>query len=78
MAPYYKLGAAHNQQHRDIIEAAGGEYIPGMFGDLVLFNSKQTGSTLCLKEKDLTIAAVHLHIKESNDKFGVKTPRRKS
>lgn len=59
-----------NVEHRSIVEAGGGEYVPGMLGDLVLFNSKQTRSTLALPEKSLTAEAVALKILTSNRQFG--------
>ena len=58
------------QRHRKIVEAGGGEYVPGMFGNLVLFNSLETGSTLALPESDLTSENVRQHILESNKVFG--------
>jgi hypothetical protein len=64
--------AEFNQQHCEIIEAAGGSYVPGMMGDLVLFTSKQTGSTLAISDFDLTVDAVRRKIVESNNNFGIK------
>ena len=61
-----------NNGHARIVEAGGGEYVPGMLGDLVLFNSPATGSTLALREADLTPEAVRQHIAESNARFGVR------
>ena len=63
---------AVNEGHKAIIEQAGGIYVAGMFGDLVLFNSPATGSTLALPESQLTAERVAEHIAESNAKFGVK------
>jgi len=63
----------HNQQHCDIVETAGGEYVPGMLADLVLFSSRQTGSTLALPESQLTVEEVRRRIRASNDAFGVKS-----
>jgi len=62
-----------NGTHAHIIESAGGQYVAGMLGDLVLFNSPATGSTLALREADLTPDAVRAHIAESNAKFGVRS-----
>lgn len=61
-----------NDGHARIVAMGGGEYVPGMLGDLVLFNSPATGSTLALHEADLTPEAVRQHIAESNAKFGVR------
>ena len=62
-----------NYQHRDIIEDGGGIYVPGMMADLVMFNSPETGSTLCLPENKLTADAVRTKIAYSNAAFGIKT-----
>lgn len=59
-------------RHRTIVEEAGAVYEVGMMGDLVLFTSLQTGSTLALPEKDLTVLNVRRHVAESNAKFGIK------
>lgn len=61
-----------NASHKAIVEQGGGVYVPGMFGNLVLFNSPATGSTLALPESELTADRVREHIAESNAKFGVK------
>lgn len=61
-----------NQQHRRIVEEAGGIYVPGMQGDLVLFNSRETGSTMGMTENELNVPAVRDHIAESNARFGVR------
>ena len=61
-----------NDNHARIVARGGGIYKPGMLGDLVLFNSPATGSTLALHEADLTPEAVRRHIAESNAKFGVR------
>ena len=58
-----------NPVHKAIIEEAGACYEPGMMGDLVLFTSFQTGSTLAIKESDLTVDAVRDHLALSNLKF---------
>lgn len=42
---------------------------------LILFNSPQTGSTLALKDWDITSQLVREHIAESNAKFS--TPEKK-
>ena len=55
-----------------IVQAGGGIYKPGMLGDLVLFDSPATDSTLALHEADLTPEAVRQHIAESNARFGVR------
>jgi hypothetical protein len=60
-------------EHARIVVLGGGDYIAGMLGDLVLFNSPATGSTLALREADLTPDAVRQHIAESNAKFGVRS-----
>lgn len=60
----------HNAGHCTTVEEGGGEYVPGMMGDLVLFNSKATGSTLALPEKELTAEAVARKILLSNKSFG--------
>jgi len=65
--------ARFNHQHRDIIEAGGGIYVPGMMADLVFFNSKETGSTLAISEHHLTSEAVRTKIAYSNAAFGIKT-----
>lgn len=62
-----------NDNHARIVALGGGEYVPGMLGDLVLFNSPATGSTLALHEADLTPEAVRQHIAESNARFGVRS-----
>lgn len=62
-----------NDAHARIVRLGGGDYVPGMFGDLILFNSPATGSTLALREADLTPDAVRKHIAESNAKFGVRS-----
>ena len=61
-----------NAQHARIVALGGGIYKPGMLGDLVLFDSPATRSTLALHEADLTPDAVRRHIAESNAKFGVR------
>ena len=61
-----------NMEHKRIIEEAGGVYVPGMLGNLVLFNSAETGSTLALPEDRLTVDTVRKHIVESNARFGIK------
>jgi len=58
-----------NESHKRIIEQAGAVYVPGRFGELVLFNSSETGSTLALPESELTVEAVKRHVQESNVKF---------
>lgn len=60
-----------NFSHRKVVEEGGGEYVPGMMGDLVLFNSPQTRSTLALPEKELTAEAVACKILLSNKAFGL-------
>lgn len=68
-----RLKARWNDTHARAVEKGGGEYVPGMLGDLVLFNSPATGSTLALHEADLTPDAVRRHIAESNAKFGAQS-----
>lgn len=58
-----------NKKHKQIVEESGAEYVPGMFGNLVLFNSYQTKSTLALSEDQLSVEAVRAHVAESNAKF---------
>lgn len=60
-----------NPEHRAVVEAGGGAYVAGMMGELVLFNSPATGSTLALPENLLTKEAVECRIRESNAMFGV-------
>lgn len=60
-----------NDAHARIVGLGGGVYVPGMLGDLVLFNSPATGSTLALPASQLTPDAVRAHIAESNARFGV-------
>ena len=62
-----------NDNHARIVALGGGIYKPGMLGDLVLFDSPATRSTLALHEADLTPEAVRQHIAESNAKFGVQS-----
>ena len=61
-----------NDGHARIVAMGGGIYKPGMLGDLVLFDSPATRSTLALHEADLTPDAVRQHIAESNARFGVR------
>ena len=61
-----------NDNHARIVALGGGIYKPGMLGDLVLFDSPATHSTLALREADLTPEAVRQHIAESNARFGVR------
>lgn len=58
-----------NIKHKRIVEAGGGIYVPGMLGNLVMFTSKTTGSTLALPETELTKEAVFAHIMESDTTF---------
>jgi glycine cleavage system H lipoate-binding protein len=58
-----------NREYKRIVEAGGGEYVTGMLGSLVLFNSPQTGSTLALPENLLTSEAVKSRILASNKAF---------
>ncbi len=58
-----------NEEHKRIVEAGGGVYVAGRMGDLVLFNSPKTRSTLALPENLLTSEAVALRIRESNLTF---------
>lgn len=59
--------------HANIVNAAGGDYVcsNAMNCGLVMFNSRETGSTLCINEKLLSVEAVRKHIDESNKKFGL-------
>ena len=61
-----------NASHKAIVEQGGGVYVAGMLGNLVLFNSPATDSTLALLESELTADRVAEHIAESNAKFEVK------
>ena len=58
-----------NARHRQIVEAGGGHYVPGMLGDLVLFNSPRTGTTLAVEEKYLTVEVVKTKIFASDREF---------
>ena len=58
-----------NARHKRIVEKGGGIYVPGMMGDLVLFNSSKTRSTLALPENQLTAEAVRMRIAESDILF---------
>jgi hypothetical protein len=60
-----------NPAHREIVEAGGGEYVAGMLGDLVLFNSKKTRSTLAIPANQLTIEEVARKLLVSDKAFGV-------
>ncbi len=55
-------------RYQHIVTRGGGIYI-GMMEDLVLFNSPETGSTLALHEKQLTVQAVRDTIAVSNRQF---------
>ena len=60
---------------RTAVEQGGGVWVgiqdnEGMMENIVLFNSKQTGSTLGLKVSRVTAKAVLDKIKASNAKFG--------
>jgi hypothetical protein len=50
---------------RGVVSPEGKQVTP----DLVLFNSKETGSTLALPTNRITPEAVRRHIAESNAKF---------
>ena len=55
------------------VEAAGGRYV-GTLERLVLFNSRESGSTLALPISEVLNggpAAVRAHILESNRRFGL-------
>jgi hypothetical protein len=52
----------------EIVEAGGGVY-RFLWGDLVMFDSPETGSTLGLPFAKCTPEAVRQHIRESNAKF---------
>lgn len=62
-----------------IVEAGGGDYVGrSCYGEgftLVLFNSRETGSTLAINidKQDLTPETVASKLNTSNAKFGVKT-----
>jgi len=58
-----------NERHKRIVEAGGGIYVVGMMGDLVLFNSPTTGSTLALPGSLLSAESVRAHIAESDALF---------
>ncbi len=58
--------------YRAICEQAGAVYAgmqEGLGYSLILFNSKVTGTTLGLKDTELTIAAVEAKLRESNAKW---------
>jgi hypothetical protein len=59
-----------NPEHKAVIEEAGAIYEPGLLGDLVLFTSLQTGSTMAISISKLTVDEVKKHILESNARFG--------
>lgn len=65
-----------NPQHKDIVEMGGGQYVPGTLGDLVLFNSPATGSTLAVSENDLTSDLVRAKIAESDAIFAAARRRK--
>lgn len=59
------------------VKNGGGQWVgvqenEGMPYDLVLFNSPKTGSTLALKDSDITAEGVRRSIKESDAKFDIK------
>ena len=60
-----------NITHKEIVEAGGGIYVPGMLGGLVLFNSPTTGSTLALPICFLSAASVRKQIAESDARFSI-------
>jgi len=73
--------AAHDMYKQDVeasaracVEEGGGIWVAIMdcsphSADLVLFNSKTTGSTLALKVTEITPELVRSHIAESDAKF---------
>jgi hypothetical protein len=71
------MSKEHIQRLKDIVEHAGAIWVgvqegDGVYTDLVLFNSKQTGSTLALKDNEFfTINAVEQKIRDSNLTFGI-------
>lgn len=58
-----------NPRHKQIVEAGGGHYVPGMLGDLVLFNSPRTGTTLAVEEQYLSSEVVKTKIFASDREF---------
>jgi hypothetical protein len=61
-----------NSEHKRIVEDGGGIYVAGMMGNLVLFNSPDTGSTYAIPDVELTADRVREHIAEMDAKFKVK------
>ena len=59
-----------NITHKEIVEAGGGRYV-GMMGELILFDSPTTGSTLALPPCLLSAASVRKQIAESDARFAV-------
>jgi hypothetical protein len=64
------------EAHREIVTQAGADYVcsNAMGCDLVMFNSRESGSTLCVHETLLSVKSVRAHLTESNEKFGLATP----
>lgn len=60
-----------NPDHKKVVEAGGGVYEPSGIPGMVMFDSPKTGSTLAIKECDLTPEAVRRIIKKSNEAFGI-------
>ncbi|VVB51609.1 Uncharacterised protein [uncultured archaeon] len=75
----HSLPKPANPEHVRIVTEGGGQYIGVWEGtlegqriadDLILFNSQATGSTLAIKEKDLTPERVSRKIADSDRTFG--------
>ena len=62
--------------HAKVVTLAGADYVCSNAHncDLVMFNSRESGSTLCIHERLLTLDAVRKHLVDSNKKFGLETP----
>jgi hypothetical protein len=71
------MSSEHIQRLKSIVEHAGAIWVgvqegDGLYTDLVLFNSPQTGSTLALKDNEFfTIQAVQEKLAASNLTFGI-------
>jgi hypothetical protein len=66
-----------NEEHKRIVEAGGGIYVPGMMGDVVLFNGAYN-NTLGLHEKDLNPEAVRAKVLDSNAAFEAARRRKEA
>ena len=74
--PKYEI----NLKHRAIVEAAGADYLSEAnygYGPFVMFNSRETGSTLAVYVKELTTETVYAKLVKSNRQFKKSTPELK-